>query len=233
MTRLPLRRAGAALVAAAALTACSHPEKIVVDKYFQAVNARDKQTLASFALVNLNLPEGQKVEKYVIKGSTTEPSIKAPLPDLLKTQKDVQNAIKSNQNAYNAYFLGHMKEVDDYRDLKKSGGKIPAKLSTVATEWDKFEQTAKELGEKGGGKLAEAKTAVDREKKMMMVSVGNVDNVEGLEGELLTKHLDLDLTIAGQVHPYKMTLKKYDVKQASGKGGKVISRWIVAGLQKQ
>lgn len=229
MTRLPLRRAGAALAAAAALTACGHPEQVVVDKYFQAVNAKDKQTLGSFALVNFD----QKVDKWVIKGSTTEPAVKAPLTDLLKAQKDVQTQIQQNQREYNKYFLDHMREVDEYRDIRKGGGKVPAKLATVAQEWDKFEQTAKELGEKGGGKLAAAKQAVDREKKTMMVSVGNVDNVEGLEGELLTKHLDLDLTIGGQVQPYKMTIKKYDVKPAGGAGGKVISRWIVAGLQKQ
>ena len=229
MTRLPLRRAGAALVAAVALTACGHPEQVVVDKYFQAVNAKDKQTLSSFALVGFD----QKVDKWVIKGSTSEPAAKAPLQDLIQAQKDVKNEIAKNQREYNAYFLDNMRAVDEYRDLRKSGGKVPAKLAPIAEKWDSFEQRAKELGETGGGKLAAATAAVEREKRHMIVSVGNVDNVEGLEGEVQTKHLDLDLTIGGQVQPYKMTIKKYDVKQTGGTGSKVISRWVVTGLQKQ
>jgi len=226
MIRLPLR-AGAALVAALLLTACGHPEQVVVDKYFQAVNAKDKQTLGSFALVDFD----QKVDKWVIKGSTSEPNVPAPLAALLKTQKDVEGQIAQNKNGpkgYNTYFLDHMKDVDEYKELRKSGAKTPARLATVATEWEAFEQKEKELKKQ----LDVAKRAVEKEKRNMMVSVGNLDQVEGLEGELLTKHLDLELTIEGQPQPYKMTIKKYEVKPASG-GGQVISRWVVTGLQKQ
>jgi hypothetical protein len=62
------------------------------------------------------------------------------------------------------------------------------------------------------------------------MSVGEVQGVEALEGEQLSKQVDLDLTIGGQPQKYTMTLRKYELKPAEG-GNRVISRWIVTGLQ--
>jgi len=218
----------AALIAAVLLTACGHPEANVVEKYFQAVNQKDNQTISSFALV----PFDKKVDAWKITKTVSETKDPAPLTDLVKKQKDIEAEIAANKKGYSSYFLDHMKEVDEIKELRKSGGKVPAKLEATAADWDKFEQKAKELGEKGGGKLAVAKNAVAKEKSVMMVSIGNVDDVEGLEGHVLNKTIELELTIAGQVEKYLMNLRKYDVKPSSGKGAQVISRWVIAGLQK-
>jgi hypothetical protein len=228
MRHQPISRA-AALIAIAVLAGCGHPEQNVVDKYFQAVNQKDNQTISSFALV----PFDKKVDAWKITKTVSETKDPAPLTELIKKQHDIEAEIASNKKAYNADFLDHMKEVDEIKEAKRSGGKIPAKLETTAGEWDKFEQKAKELGEKGGGKLAPARSAVAKEKSVMMVSIGNVDDVEGLEGQVLNKTIELELTIAGQVEKYLMNLRKYDVKPASGKGAQVISRWVIAGLQKE
>jgi hypothetical protein len=214
---------GAILASFLVTAACGHPEKMVVDKYFQAVNAKDNQTLGSFALVGFD----KKVDNWSIKRTVSENKEAAPLAELIRKQKDVEGKLSANKTEYNKYFLDHMTEVDEYRDTKKRGEKIPAKLTTVAAEWDKYTDTEKQHKKE----LAEAKIAVEKEKKHMMVSVGNVDEVEGLEGELLTKQVELELTIDGQPQAYLMTLKKYDVKPAGG-GAKVISRWVITGLQK-
>jgi len=221
MTHVPIRR-GAALVAAAFLAACGHPEQRVVDKYFQAVNQKDNQTLGSFALVTFD----KKVDKWVIKKEISENKETAPLADLVKKQKEIEGQISDNRKKYNAYFLDNMKEVDEFKDIRKGGGKVPAKLTTVATEWEQFEQKEKDLKKQ----LDNAKRAVEREKRNMMVSVGNVDEVEGLEGEVISKQIELELTIGGQPQTYLMNLKKYDVKPTTGTT-KVISRWVVSGLQ--
>jgi NTP pyrophosphatase (non-canonical NTP hydrolase) len=214
---------GAVIATAILSTACGHPEKLVVDKYFQAVNAKDNQTLGSFALVGFD----KKVDNWSIKRTVSENKEAAPLAELVKKQKEIETKINDNKREYNKYFLDHMTEVDEYREAKKRGEKTPAKLTAVATEWDKYTDTEKQLKKQ----LGDAKLAVEREKKNMMVSVGNVDEVEGLEGEVLTKQIELDLLVEGQSQPYLMTLKKYDVKPAGG-GAKVISRWVVTGLQK-
>jgi hypothetical protein len=222
MSRLPLQRAGAALAAAAFLTACGHPEKVVVDKYFQAVNAKDNQTIGSFATVNFD----KKVDRFEITKTVSETKDAASLPALVQGQKKIEADIAANRKLYMGYNLEHLKEVDEFKEIRKSGGKIPAKLTTVGTDWEKFEQTEKDLK----GKLAEAKRAVEREKKNMILSVGGIDDLEGLEGEVINKQIELDLTIEGAPQKYLMTLKKYDVKSSAG--AKVPSRWVISGLQK-
>ncbi len=223
MKQVSILHFGGAVLAAIALVACGHPERLVVEKYFQAVNAKDNQTLGSFALVGFD----KKVDNWAIKRTVSENREVAPLAELVKKQKEIEAKIKENKKVYNAYNLDHNVEVTQVREAKKSGDKIPAKLADVAADWERFTDIEKQLKKE----LAQAKQAVEKEKKNMMVSIGNVDEVEGLEGDLLTKQLELELVVGGQPHAYLMTLKKYDVKPAAG-GTKVISRWIVANIQK-
>jgi hypothetical protein len=216
-----LRYWGAAAVAVLAV-ACSGPENFVIQKYFQAVNAKDNDTLTSFALVGFD----KKVDKYEIKrvvGETKEP---APLTELVKKQKEIEAQITQNKREYSAYNLDHTVEVTEVRALKKAGDPIPAKLAAVAADWDKFTEKEKELKKL----LSDAKALVEKEKKSMSVSVGTVDDMEGLQGDMLQKQVELELTVGGQTTPYLMTLRKYDVKNASGI--RPTSRWIVSGLQK-
>ena len=53
----------------------AHPEKRVVDQYFNAVNAKDNQTLSSFAAVTFD----KKVERWKIKSATPRDA-RAPPP---------------------------------------------------------------------------------------------------------------------------------------------------------
>ena len=54
-------------------------------------------------------------------------------------------------------------------------------------------------------------------------------DVESLAGEMKEKQIELDLTIGGQVQPHVMTVRKYEMKRESGP--RVVSRWVVQGLQ--
>jgi hypothetical protein len=216
-----LRYFGAAVVAALAV-ACSGPEHFVIEKYFQAVNAKDNDTLTSFALVGFD----KKVDKFEIKRVVSETKDAAPLAELVKKQKAIEGEINTNKRAYSTYNLDHTVEVTEVRALKKSGDPIPAKLAGVAADWDRFTDKEKDLKKQ----LSDAKALVDKEKKAMSVSVGGADDMDGLQGDVLTKQVELSLVIGGQPQPYVMTLKKYDVKNANG--SHPTSRWIVSGLQK-
>jgi hypothetical protein len=216
-----LRYFGAAAVAALAV-ACSGPENFVIEKYFQAVNAKDNDTLTSFALVGFD----KKVDKYAIKKVVGETKEAAPLTELVKKQKGIEAQISANKREYTIYNNDHITEVTEVRALKKSGDPVPAKLAAVAADWDKFTDKEKELKKQ----LGDAKAAAEKERKTMSVSVGNVDDMDGLVGDVLTKQVEVELTVAGQTTPYLMTLKKYDVKSATGM--RPTSRWIVSGLQK-
>jgi hypothetical protein len=210
-----------ALTVAGVSVACGYSEQGVVDQYFNAINAQDTQTLASFSAAKFD----KKVDNWKITAASEETRTPAQLGALIAKVNEIDGAMGDNKKAYNAYFLDHPKEVDQVRDLlKKEDPKIPASLQSYADQWQKFIDKEQELKKS----LAEAKDAVERERHNMSLSVGNLDDLESLTGDMVTKTLDLNLTIGGQVQPYVMSLHKYDV-QGTG-AGRIVSRWVVQTL---
>jgi hypothetical protein len=210
-----------ALTLAGVSVACGYSEQGVIDQYFNAINAQDTQTLASFSAARFD----KKVDNWKITAESQETHTPAQLGALIAKVNEIDTAMSDNKKAYNAYFLDHPKEVDQVRDLlKKEDPKIPAALQAYATQWQKFIDKEQELKKS----LAEAKDAVERERHNMSLSVGNLDDLESLKGDMTTKTLDLDLTIGGQGQHYVMELHKYDV-QGSGPG-RIVSRWVVQTL---
>jgi hypothetical protein len=207
------------LVAAALLTACGGSEKKVVDQYFSALNQGDDQTLSSFAAVKFD----QKVQKWSITEAGPEERVPAELPSLAKKVTDAELALSDNKKEYNKYFLDHPKEVDQVRDLLKKGAPVPASLKKYGDDWQAFTDKEKDLKRQ----LADAKSAVEKEKRNVALSLGQVEDVETLNGDMLTKKVGLSLTIAGEAKPYQMTLRKYEMQ---GVAGKMMSRWVIYAL---
>jgi hypothetical protein len=218
-----IKRGGVALAAVVALAgvACGHPEKSVVDQYFNAVNAKDTQTLSSFAAVSFD----KKVDRWAIKKTISEEKKPAPLPELAQKSKDAEAAVAANTKAVRAWSLDAFSDIDAVREARKANKPVPAKLSAVAAKWDDFNNKDRELKKA----VAMSKEAVDKEKRSVARSVGEVDAVENMQGEVTEKQIELDLTIGGQVQPYVMTLRKYELKRDGG--GRVNSRWVIQNLQ--
>src|SRR5262245_3518136 len=169
-----IKRGGVALAAVVALAgaACGHPEKSVVDQYFNAVNAKDSQTLSSFAAVSFD----KKVDKWEIKKTISEDKKPAPLPDLVQKSKDADAAVAANKKAASAWSLDRIGDLDTVREARKANKPVPAKLSDVATKWDDFNAKDRDLKKS----VAMSKEAVDREKRSVARSVGEVEGVEDL-----------------------------------------------------
>jgi hypothetical protein len=223
-----MRERGAALLivlgAAVVGAACGGPEQRVVDQYFNALKANDTQTLTSFALVAFD----KKVDSWKITG--TEPEAKAPatLPDLAKKVRDLEVELAANKKASQNYaneeegkrFL----QIQQVKDTQKKNGKVPANLAGVAAAWEKFNDKDRDL-KKG---VAEAKDAVEKERRRVVLSLGQVEDVENQAAEVTTRKVDLNLTIAGEAKPYVITLRKYDL--TGEKGPRVVSRWVVESV---
>ena len=63
----------------------------------------------------------------------------------------------------------------------------------------------------------------------MTKSVGRLDSVDGITGEVLSKTVDLDLTMKDEKPaPYVMTLRQYELQR---EGPRSVSRWVVTGPQ--
>src|SRR3984893_9194463 len=127
-------RVAMAAVVALAGVACGHPEKSVVDQYFNAVNAKDTQTLSSFSAV----PFDKKVDRWTIKETIAEDKKPAPLSELAQEGKADDAAVSANKKAASAYALDHYGEIDQVKEARKNGKPVPAKLSDVASKWDDF-----------------------------------------------------------------------------------------------
>jgi len=204
-------------LALAAMAACGHREQRLVDQYFNAVNAKDNQTLSSFAAVGFD----KKVDRWRIAKESDEEKAPMPLTDLVAKQKELEKGVADNKKTATAYSMDHYADVDAVREGRKTGKPVPGKLQAVASEWDKYNQKDRDLKKQ----LADANAAVEKEKRNLERSLGPTENAEGLSGDMVTKRLDLMLTINGQEQPYVMTLRKYDIK------GSARPRWVVHDLK--
>jgi len=94
-----------------ALAACGHRDQRLVDQYFNAVNAKDNQTLGSFAAVGFD----KKVDRWRIAKESDEEKAPIPLTDLIAKQKELEKAVADNKKAATAYSMDHYAEVDAVR----------------------------------------------------------------------------------------------------------------------
>jgi hypothetical protein len=219
------RRAALALALGltAAGLACSSAESKVVDQYFNALRANDQNTLTSFAVVAFD----QKVDAWKIVSEGPEVKAPAALPDLVKKAKDAQAELDKNTKEARAWAndLKVYPDLDKVRQAQSKGAQIPPALKPVADKWDAYQADDKRLKKA----VADAKGAVEREKRNVGLSVGQVEDMESLTGEMVTRDIDVNLTIGGTPKTYTMTMRRYDLKGASG-GARMMSRWVVQSI---
>jgi hypothetical protein len=213
---------GVALGLAVAGLACSSAETNVVNQYFTALRANDQNTLTSFAMVAFD----QKVDDWKVVTVGPETRTPATLPDLVKTQKDLETQQKANEKEYRAWGndLAVYPKLEEMRAARAKGAKLNSSQQAVADKFDAFQAKDRELKKA----VSDAKTAVEREKRNVALSIGQAEDVEMLTGEMLSRDVDLSLTIGGAAKPFVMTLRKYEL--TGGTGPRRVSRWVVQSL---
>jgi hypothetical protein len=204
--------------------ACGGSEKRVLDQYFGAVNANDSQTLSSFALVKFP-NNGKPVQNWRVVSASEQAPVPAPLPELVAKMQAAEAAVNENKKKARNYDLENLNEVEQVRDLLRKNAAVPAKLAPVAAEWKKFNDQDRDLKRA----LAEARDAVEKEKRTMALSVGHSEGLEDMKGQLLTKQLEVAVNVGGDTKTYDMTLRKYEV--SAEKGQRIIPRWMIYSLQ--
>ncbi len=212
-----------ALGLALAAAACSGgAEKNVVNQYFTAVRANDQGTLTSFAMVPFDKP----IEDWKIVSVGPETRQPAPLPELVKKQKELEAELAKNQREARAWAneLSVYQKRQQLADIQAKGGKVPPALVPIQQKYDAYQAADRELKKK----VATAKSEVEREKRNVTLSVGQMDDLESMTGEMITKEIELLLTTGGQKTPYVMGLRKYEL--TGGTGPRMISRWVVQTL---
>jgi hypothetical protein len=211
-----------ALGLAVAGLACSSAESNVVNQYFTALRANDQGTLTSFAMVAFD----QTVDDWKVVSVGPEAKTPAALPDLVKKAAELEAQQKANEKEYRAWGndLAVYPKLDQMREQRSKGAKLATALQPIADKFDSFQAKDRELKKA----VSDAKAAVEREKRNVALSVGQADDIETLAGEMLSKDVDVNLTIGGQVKPYVMTLRKYEL--TGGTGARMVARWVVQSL---
>ena len=212
-------RVALVLAAAASGMACGHPEKSVIEQYFNALRAGDTQTLSSFAAFTFD----KKPERWTIKDTIDEQKSPAVYPELVKKAADAEKAVADNKRQAQLYSNENYVQIEQVKEAQKKGA-VPAKLQAVATQWIQFNESDRELRRAA----AQAKDAAEKEKRSLLRSVGQQDDLESLTGEMVTKQVEVELVIDGQPKPHVMQLRKYELKRESGP--RVTGRWVIQSL---
>ena len=169
----------------------------------------------------------QKVDDWKIVSEGPEVKAPATLPDLVKKAKEAQAELEKNTKEARTWAndIKVYPDLDKVRQAQAKGEKIPPALKPIADRWDALQVEDKRLKKA----VADAKAAVEREKRNVALSIGQVEDMESLTGETVTRDIDVNLTIGGTPKPYTMTMRRYDLKGGSG-GGRMMSRWIVQSI---
>jgi hypothetical protein len=212
-----------ALGLAVAAMACGGGESGVVNRYFNALNTDDTATLSSFAAVRFE----KKVDAWKIVSVGPETRGPATLPDLVAKQQEQEAALAENLREYRAWGndLEIYPKLERVKELRNDEKEIPRNLQEIAETYDVFDAKNKELRDL----VAAAKQAVESEKRNTQLSVGMLDDLETLDGEVVSKTVDVDLTVDGQVQPFVMGLRRYELESETP-GMRIVSRWVVASL---
>jgi hypothetical protein len=213
-----------ALGLAVAAMACGGGESGVVNRYFGAVNTNDTATLSSFAAVRFD----KSVDDWKIVSVGEETRGPVTLPDLVAKHQELAAELAENLKEYRAWGndLEVYPKLNRIKELREQEKDIPRSLEEIAAKYDEYDAKDKELKEK----VANAELAVENERRNTQLSVGMVDGLDTLQGEVISKTVDLDLTIDGQVQPYVMGLRRYKLESETP-ALRMVSRWVVQSLE--
>lgn len=186
-------------------TSCQKPEEITLSKYFQAMKAKDRDTMAAMAAEPMAL-EFKSWELVSSEAPVTEDLI---LQQLITGQAEIK-AKKDKQ-------IGVVKDKKDALDLLKTklgetrGSRQKAELQKQidAGEQDVLLETANY--KQAQVDYTQMKNQVEVEKKMVTMSTSIEQNQELMTGKAVTVKAIVKITTASGDKDYVFLLRKYEL----------------------
>ena len=210
------------------LLACSGGEETqLLNRFFMACRSGDNATISSVSQVSFPAEGCEAWEVLEVSEGTSEP---CRIQDL---RQQVDNAKKERDVQFEKgkYFLE-----DNYNDIEKiqlrldkePDYKFTGKLGEVQAEWEKIMTDRKAL-ERSVGNL---NRELEKETKFAKMSIMGDVAINKLEGNVLKKQINVNVTTEGQVKPYVFTLMKYDLTDPENNVAPK-SRWIIVRSKKR
>ena len=186
-------------------TSCQKPEEITLSKYFQAMKAKDRDTMAAMAAEPMAL-EFKSWELVSSEAPVTEdlilPQLISGLADI-KAKKDKQiGLVKDKKDALDLLKtkLGETRGSRQKAELQKQ---IDASEQEVAAETQNYKQAQVNY--------TQMKNQVEVEKKMVTMSTSIEQNQELITGKAVTVKAIVKITNASGDKDYVFLLRKYDL----------------------
>ena len=186
-------------------TSCQKPEEITLSKYFQAMKAKDRDTLATMAAE----PMALEFKSWVLVSSEAPVTEDLILQQLLSGLADIK-AKKDKQ-------IGLVKDKKDALDALKTkldetrGGRQKAELQKQidANEQEMLVET--QNYKQAQVDYSQMKNQVEVEKKMVSMSTSIEQNQELMTGKAVTVKAIVKITTASGDKEYVFLLRKYEL----------------------
>jgi hypothetical protein len=201
----------------------SHPEKGLLEKYFNAVSLKDNQTMSSMALEPIEID----INSWELISVTPESIDPVILPDLNKKELDLKKAEEDHRTpVLEAQDL--LYAAKDELDLARTGAarnaarkKVDALQAQYDEEYAKHGEIRKEYND--------AKTAAAQEEQTAIFSLGlrELPGIRDFTGNVHAKEVDLKVNLKdGTQRTYRAFLRMYQLKdEATGMNHR--GRWII------
>lgn len=185
-------------------TSCQKPEEITLSKYFQAMKAKDRDTMAAMAAETVSM----EFKSWELVSSEAPVYEEFGLPKMIEDL----NALKKKKDDQ----ILLVKDKKDLVDQKKTeigesrGGKKAALQKELQTlEADVETETANYKRDQAN--YTQMKAQVENEKKMIALSTNIDQNQELLAGKTVTTKSLVKIVGPGGEKDYHFTLRKYEL----------------------
>lgn len=189
------------------MSSCQKREEVTVTKYFQAMQANDRDTMSSMA----NEPKDIAFKSYEILSIDEPMTGELGLAGLLKKKAELE---KQQQDLGNDYLdkADELAEAEyDLEETRRSStrGQLKKKIDELTTEVDTLKESIKTLQKE----INENKNAINREKDLITLNTGMKDNLEMFSGETSITKVTVKVTLENdEVNDYIFILREDTLK---------------------
>jgi hypothetical protein len=208
------------------------PERMILDRFFQASKLRDNVTLGGIALVAFDKNTQGVVERFSVV-SVSEPQVTPlHLKDLAKVQAEAMKASEDLNKRKLAYQDEHADELKRLLDAERKGQKIKGKDAEFQASWIKWREDTAAVEKK----VSLAREELSAERSVADISTFNpqtpIDPAQ-YDGEMASKDYTISASISlpdGQ-HVTKTLVVTLQQVRLKGDKGDITGKWIITRIK--